>query len=778
MIWESFANKVLALVVSGVLSGTVLDATGHPAGSAAVVVRGQNVTLAARTDAAGRFAFSTLPHGEYDLLASKGSLRAVARVELTSAGADVELKLAPLGTIHQAVVTHPSVPPVRGSGTDLTLNGAILANSPASTNFPSLLLQLPGAARGANGVVHINGDHGDINYVVDGVSIPQELNREVGSEFDVANAAYVDVLEGAYPAQYGGRFAAVINIGTRAGGGTAGFSGYAEGGSYGSLDSSMEYHEPIGRGGLVFALHGGQTDYALDPPNPVSVHDRGSDVNQFLRFTMPVAGSDYINFTVSHSLQTFQIPNDVNGGEPASTDDNEIQNDTFAALQYRHAIGDRGVLSFGPSYKRSNILDYGDPQNDWIYGEAINIANGGSPADCATAVKTGTFSPATCAYSLYGNSLATDSAFNIDYELRGGSHDFRTGADYDVTLVPKTYAVTLQPFNFLAPIYSPKTPFAPYTVTDNASNVGHTESVYVQDGWHMGNDYELDYGLRMDAFSIFSTQFDDGFSQFSPRMKFTRFFGKRASVYAYYGRFFTPFSFQNVSPNAAYLLNLPLQKTPAAFDLKPQRDSVYEIGGHLPVGSGDLGLRVMQKDAGDLIDDTQVGVTAFHQDINYTLGRIATQTAYYQLPLARNGRFYASANHTYSVNKGCETQLLAPCFGSPTDWTPADHMQQWGATSGAVLNDARGGWFSVDGEYGSGLSSAACAPALQTMQCAYTPHIVFDAEKGLALGHNAALTLRVGNLLDHRYFITYLNAQGNHYAQGRTLTLGVRFASP
>jgi hypothetical protein len=723
----------LALVLGG-LSGTVVDRSGAPVSRATVLVRGQNLSVSASTDVAGRFGFATLQPGEYDLLASKGDLRAVARVELTTNGSDVRLTLMPLSVIHQTVVVRPANPPVRGSGTDLTLNATILAHSPAATSFPSLLAQLPGAARGANGVIHLNGDHGDINYVVDGVSIPQALNREIGSEFDVADAAYVNVLEGAYPAQYGGRFAAVIDIGTRAGATTPGISGYAEGGSYATYDSSLEYHEPIGRGGLVFAVHAGQTQYALDPPQPSSQHNNGSDTNQFLRFTMPVAGNDFMNLTMSHSLQTFQIPNDVSGGEPAETDDSEAQNDTFAALQYHHDIGAHGVLTFGPSYKRSNILDFGDPANDLRYGS----------------------------YSFTGNSLANDIAWNTDYDLRGNRYDVRAGIDYDVALIPKTYAFTL----------------ASSTVTDNAPNVGHTESAYLEDSWQMRSDYELDYGLRADAFQLFSTQFDRGFSQLSPRLKFTRFFGKRASVYAFYGRFFTPFSFQNVSPYAAYLLNPPVQGGPAAFDLKPQRDSDYELGGHLPVGSGDLGLRVMQKNATDLIDDTQVGVTAFHEDINYAFGRIATQTAYYQLPMARGGRFYASVNHTYSVNKGCETQLLAPCFGSPTDWTPADHMQQWGATSGAILNDARGGWFSIDGEYGSGLSSAACAPTLQTQQCAYTPHAVFDAEKGIALGKNTAITVRVGNVLNDRYYVTYLNAQGNHYAQPRTVTLGFRFLSP
>ncbi len=37
-----------------------------------------------------------------------------------------------------------------------------------------------------------------------------------------------------------------------------------------------------------------------------------------------------------------------------------------------------------------------------------------------------------------------------------------------------------------------------------------------------------------------------------------------------------------------------------------------------------------------------------------------------------------------------------------------------------------------------------------------------------------ALTLRVRNLLNDRYLVTYLNAQGNHYAPPRTIDLGLR----
>jgi hypothetical protein len=198
----------------------------------------------------------------------------------------------------------------------------------------------------------------------------------------------------------------------------------------------------------------------------------------------------------------------------------------------------------------------------------------------------------------------------------------------------------------------------------------------------------------------------------------------------------------------------------------------------------------MQKNTTDLIDDTQVGVTNLHQDINYALGRIATQTAYFQQGLSRSSRFSFSATHTYSVNKDCETQLLAPCFpenvNGSLDWAPADHDQRIDMTSGLTLNDTHSGWFAIDGEYGSGLSTGlnptggiTCAGPNYTSPiggpCKFTPHLTFDIEKGIAIGPGAALTLRLANIFNDQYLVTYLNAQGNHYAPPREFEVGLRF---
>ena len=138
----------------------------------------------------------------------------------------------------------------------------------------------------------------------------------------------------------------------------------------------------------------------------------------------------------------------------------------------------------------------------------------------------------------------------------------------------------------------------------------------------MSSLWQADYGLRYDFFTIKSTTFGEGFGAFSQAQD-DAFLRKACECVRIRRPILEPFSFENVSPEAAYVLNQPLQATVAQFDLKPERDTQLELGGHIPVGSGDLGFRVWQKNANDLIDDTQVGVTLLHQDINYVLGRLS-----------------------------------------------------------------------------------------------------------------------------------------------------------
>jgi hypothetical protein len=777
LVFSVQAQSALAQTTSSI-TGTVISPDSKPATNVPVTLRGSNVSLTHTSDSKGHFAFFGLTVGSYTLTAQSSNGFGTVSIDLTSGGADVSLNL--LKDVGQVRIVRALT--VRGSGTDIVFNQVQLQHSTAAGSLPSLLLQLPGAARGANGVVHINGDHGDVNYIVDGVPMPQELDRQIGTEFDPNDISYMEAIEGAYPAQYGDRFATVVNIDTKTAiNTTAGASGYVQGGSFGHWDQSLNYHTAAGNGSLVVGVRNEMSNWMLDPPDYSGIHDKGSNANQFLRYTLPYNnGRDYFDFSVTHSYRTYQIPPDTGLAVPANTDDNESQNESFASLEFHHALRGNGALTYGVSYNQSHIIDFNDPFNDFVSAETLNLANGGTASDCAS----GTVS--ACGFSVFADRTARDVIFNLDNVVRSTHHEVRWGAIEDATTVQKLYQIDLQPNNYLDPANNPAVPSgaAPYTCTgpsgvctvvDNAPNVGHNTQAYVQDSWRLGDKWELDYGLRYDSLQVTSTQFATNYDQFSPRVKLTRLFGPRASAYAYYGRFFTPFALENVSPSAAYTINYPQQPTLAQFDLRPQRDSDYEIGGHLPIGAGELGLRVMQKNATDWIDDTQVGNTALFQNINYALGRVAVQGATYTYPLARSGEVWASVDHTYAVDMGCETQLLAPCFGSSsTDWAPADHDQRWDVASGVTLNDVRGGWFTLDGEYGSGLSSAYCMPL--TDNCKVPPHTIFNLEKGVAVGPgHGAVYVRILNFLNDRYYITYLNAQGNHVGYPRAFELGYAF---
>jgi outer membrane receptor protein involved in Fe transport len=736
------------------IAGTVTS-QGKPVASATVTLSGNNLTLRTTTGTTGSFRFNALAIGTYVVSVPGPNGPVSTQVDLTSSGAVVTLDTSPIQQIGRVAVT--STRATHASGTDVVINGDQLQRGPAANSLPDIFAQLPTAARGSNGQIHINGDHNGINYLVDGIEVPQGLNRVLGNEIDPANVGFVEVLEGAYPAQYGDRFAAVVNISTRSKTGPPGADLDLRAGSFGLADSVISAHTPVGGNGSLYVgarfFHDGR---ALDPAVPNPVHDAGSTTSQFMRFTLPLRGEDNLTLDLSHSLQTFQIPPDTANGTPASTNDNELQNDTAASLIYRHAIGDRGVLSFGPSFKRSRLLDTNDLANDLAPGAGTTCTDF---SDCG-------------AFSVFADRTAIDYRMNADFIYRTGNHELHAGGIYGAETITKNYTITLQGGNALSPTG------APFTVVDNAPNVGHTEELFVQDGWQWSPQWRLDYGVRADAFQLFSTDFHDGFFQVSPRVKLTRILSPRASVYAYYGRLFVPFSFENVSPSAAEALYVPGTITTAGNDLRPQRDSLYEVGGHFPLGPADLGVRISHKVSTDWIDDTQIGATNLHQDINFPIGRVDSQTVSYTLPLARNGRFYANVSHAMALNStNCETQLLQNCAaGGPPggDLVQADHDQHWDVTSGLLLNDRHNGWFSFDAEYGSGLSlgdPTLCPPFPlgNAVNCKVPPHLTFDVAKGVPIAPGAQLAFAVRNLFDDRYAITLNNSlQGTHYARPRS----------
>ena len=121
-----------------------------------------------------------------------------------------------------------------------------------------------------------------------------------------------------------------------------------------------------------------------------------------------------------------------------------------------------------------------------------------------------------CGLSLADQRTELNYIMQGDYTQSLGRHTLGAGVNYDLSRVLKYYAFTLQPNNYLSPIYTPSTPNAPYTVTDDSPNLGNTYQSYVQDSWRMSSLWQADYGLRYDFFTIKSTTFGEGSVRSAP----------------------------------------------------------------------------------------------------------------------------------------------------------------------------------------------------------------------------------------------------------------------
>ena len=218
-----------------------------------------------------------------------------------------------------------------------------------------------------------------------------------------------------------------------------------------------------------------------------------SKANRFLRLVVPRGKNDFTDLTLIHSYRSYHISNDVAGGQPAATDLNEAQEDTFLNLQFRQSLGDSGSLSFGSALKISRIRDFGNPAND--FASARHRMR--RPAARTPIVRPRLrreSRPTARARFRRDDKTASDYRFQTDYVQRIGHHDIRAGGAYRYTDVGKTYAVTLRPDNYLAPLLTPGSPTAPATAVDDASNAETTYESYLQDRWKIGSTYQLDYG--------------------------------------------------------------------------------------------------------------------------------------------------------------------------------------------------------------------------------------------------------------------------------------------
>src|SRR5260221_3811206 len=130
-----------------------------------------------------------------------------------------------------------------------------------------VLLRAPGVAQDSFGQIHVRGDHGNVQYRLDGVQLPEGLslfNNILATRY----ADQMSLLTGALPAQYGLQTAGIVDITLKSGTTNPGAEASVTGGSRDYSQTALSYG---GRTGKIDYFAAGQFIHnGLGIENPTS----------------------------------------------------------------------------------------------------------------------------------------------------------------------------------------------------------------------------------------------------------------------------------------------------------------------------------------------------------------------------------------------------------------------------------------------------------------------------------------------------------------------------
>ncbi len=147
------------------------------------------------------------------------------------------------------------------------------------------------------------------SFSVDGQPITDQQSKVFSNQIPMDSIQSLTVIDGAPPAEYGGKTSLVIDVTTRSGQGvtTPHGSATAAYGTFGTVNGGFDLAYGGQKWGNFISLDGLNTSRFLDPPEFVVMHDKGNEENAF----------DRLDYQISHGrfsssqprILAFLVPN-------------------------------------------------------------------------------------------------------------------------------------------------------------------------------------------------------------------------------------------------------------------------------------------------------------------------------------------------------------------------------------------------------------------------------------------------------------------------------------
>jgi hypothetical protein len=515
---------------SGSATGTVVDPTGAVVPNATVEIRNpvSGFDRSTTTDSAGQFSFSNIPFNPYHLtVTATGFATYVHDVGFHSS---IPLNLP----ITLKVLSSTETVTVEEQGGDLIENDPTahtdvdkrlfdkLPLESASSSLSSLVtLATPGVAADSNGLFHGLGDHAENSFSLDGQAITDQQSKVFSNQVPLDSVQSLEVIEGAPPAEYGGKTSLIINVTTRSGQGMTTPHGdvTTSYGAFGTSNAGFNFGYGNKKWGNFISASGLNTGRFLDPPEFAVMHDKGNEENLFDRVDYQLSTADSIHMNFGYSRSWFQNPNsfdqqfhNVNGvqltdpvtGLPLGPTDQVSQIKSFnIAPTWTRLLNSSTVFTLGGFVRRDqyNYYPSDNPFND--------------------------FSPDLQGQTVAQNRKLTNAGLRSNLSYVKGIHNIKVGVTYEHTFLDENDGIGIVDPGLVSGIAPscldpvthqpvPGTPcavLAPFDLTGGGglyargglfSFNGHTDvkelGIYAQDAITKGN-WSFNLGLRGDFYN-------------------------------------------------------------------------------------------------------------------------------------------------------------------------------------------------------------------------------------------------------------------------------------
>ncbi|HEY2871433.1 MAG TPA: TonB-dependent receptor [Reyranella sp.] len=599
-----------------------------------------------------------------------------------------------------------------------------------------VILRAPGVAQDSFGQLHVRGDHGNLQYRLDGVQLPEGLSL-FSNALTTQYAHRMSLITGALPAQYGFQTAGVLDITLKSGTTDPGAESTMTLGSYDWRQPSFSYG---GRDGKIDYFVTGQFLHnAIGIENPTSsvspIHDNTDQWHGLAKVTGIIDDQTRVSFIAGGSNARFQIPNNPNQ-TPGFTVAGSTNLDSslldarqwestyygIVSLQKHLSAADFQVSGFT---RYSNLTYQPDPYGDLMFN---GIAPWSRREDLVVGVQG-------------------DGSWKVlpGHTLRGGF------------LVQREHALQSTLAQVL-PTDDTGTPTSdqPLGITQGGDNIGWQYGIYMQDEWKLTESLTVNYGLRFDAVSGITQE-----NQLSPRINVVWQPDDMWTLHAGYARYFTPPPLAQVN-NGAIAATLGTTAAPELTTNDPvraERSNYFDAGVEVrPTDNLKFGLDAYYKQSTNLLDEGQFGAPIILTSFNYAYGEVKgveLTGSFDQGPWSLYG------NVAWSEAKG--TQINSAQFNFAPDelafiqnnWIYLDHSQSWTGSAGAAYTMNRttdyATRFSADFIYGNGLRKTVVTPNDQ----AVPPYAVINASVAQKVPikgtRGATVRFDILNLLDNSY---------------------------